>query len=99
MINHDQLVQELAAQFYINKDRTTVGWGISDPNLGKYDLKDYPDLNRQWYDYKDEWELLTVAERQVWLDKAEEWLYIWREKYEDLYPLLLTHGKRVFGKV
>lgn len=97
MLNHKQLVQELAAQFYINKDRVTVGWGVVEPGTDKSTLKDFPDPNRQWHNYRDEWQALTKTQRQVWIDKAEAWLSEWKQKNEHLYPFLLENGKSVFG--
>lgn len=97
MLTYDQLILELAAQFYINKDRVTVGWGTPGPDENKDLLKDFPDPDRQWNVYRDEWYNLTEDDRIVWTDKAEEWLSTWRQQYEDLYPLLLNQGKAVFS--
>lgn len=93
-MTHNQLVLELAAQFYINKDRVTVGWGIPDSNI---DIKDFPDPNRPWQVYKDEWYELSESDRQVWIDKAEDWLSTWREKNEHMYSFLLDNGLSIFG--
>lgn len=93
MINRSQLLLELAAQFYINKDRTTVGWGSS--FIPEGEVPDFPDPDRQWYVYRDEWLALSDSERQVWLDKASNWLDSWSEKYPDLYSTLLEYAKPV----
>lgn len=96
MVTRDQLVLELAAQFYINKDRVTVGWGIPDDNAS---TKDFPDPNRQWHVYRDEWISLSDSSKQVWIDKAEDWLSTWSEKNEHMYSFLLDHGLNVFGSL
>lgn len=99
MINYEQLVEELAAQFYINKDRVTVGWNAPDPAADPAQIKDYPDPDRQWYDYRDEWLALNEQEKQVWIDKATTWLRDWQLQYPNLYPLLFEHGKAVYSAV
>lgn len=95
-MTRDQLVLELAAQFYINKDRVTVGWGLPDSEVN---IKDFPDPDRQWYVYRDEWFNLTASDRQIWIDKAEDWLAMWREKNEHLYLFLLDNGLSIFGSL
>jgi hypothetical protein len=97
MIDHTKLVLELAAQFYINKDRLTVGWNDPGADVNTDELKDYPDPNHQWYHYRDEWVALSEGEKQSWVDKAETWLVDWRQQYEQLYHLLLQCGKPVFS--
>lgn len=97
MMTRNQLVLELAAQFYINKDRVTVGWGVSDPSIDKSTIKDFPDPDRQWYVYRDEWYALSKADRQVWFDKAKDWLSSWEEKYAHLYNYVIENGKPVFS--
>lgn len=94
MIDNNQLILELAAQFFLNRDRYTHGWNIpQDDNNPQH----FYGPNREWYDYRDEWVVLSNDDRQYWIDKAESWLTIWREKYPDFYPLLLQYGKPVYS--
>ena len=74
MITDNQLVYELATNLYINKDR------IMDINQAA-GQPEFPDPNRPWRVYRDEWFALPEAGKQVWLTKAQEWITAWTQKH------------------
>lgn len=91
MITDSQLVFELAANFYINKDRIMD----IDQAAGK---PEYPDPDRPWQVYRDEWFALSEVEKQVWLDKAQEWLDAWTLKHGEVnLELLKRTGLPVYS--
>lgn len=74
MITDEQLVYELATNLYINKDR------IMDIKLAA-GQPEFPDPNRPWTVYRDEWNALPEEQKQGWCDAAREWITSWTQKH------------------
>lgn len=74
----ERLIYEIATQLYINKDR------IMDMSI-QVGSAEFPDLNRQWRVYRDEWLALSSEDRAVWLSRAEDWLSSWILKHGDTH--------------
>ena len=85
-ITEEQLVYELAVQSYINKDKGRQLAGM-----------EFPDPNRQWRSYRDEWFLLSEDEKDVWISEATIWLNDWKKKHSQYYDVLIRNAKPLYS--
>lgn len=85
-ITQEQLVYELAIQNYINQGKLNQPVGM-----------EFPDPNKQWRDYKNEWFSLSDDERKVWIDEAKIWLDDWKNKSPEFYDLLLDNARPLYS--
>jgi|688.fasta_scaffold755227_2 hypothetical protein len=89
-ISDKQIIHELAIQLFMNRDRIM--------DLSKQSgSAEFPDPNRQWRVYRDEWFTITETEKQQWFDAARTWVDTWKEKHKESYDLLLLNGKPVYS--
>ena len=92
MITDSQLVYELAANLYINKDR------VMDIKLAA-GQPEFPNPEKTWRFYRDEWIALPEEQKQEWYLKAEEWIASWSQKYgQAKLDYLKQYGKPVYSK-
>lgn len=90
LITDEQLLYEIAAQLFINRDR------IMDMSI-QAGTAEFPDINRQWRVYRDEWLALSDEDRQYWIDSASAWLETWKQKHTAFYSFLINNGKPVYS--
>lgn len=89
-ITDDQIIYEIATQLFINKDR------IMDMSL-QAGQAEFPDPNRQWRDYRDEWSTLSEEDREQWINSATTWIQSWKQKHGAYYSFLQQNGKPVYS--
>jgi hypothetical protein len=85
-IKENQLLYEIAIQNYINQDKKNQVIGM-----------EFPDPNRQWRDYKNEWFAMSENQRAVWIEEARVWLEDWKNKNSEYYVLLLENARPLYS--